>query len=320
MPGILKQIITAVVFILFLVTTSVNAEIISKIAAVVNDAIITTYQLDNALEKALKLNPSSSSLSAAEKEKLRLKILDQLIEEELFKERVSKLRIKVSDADVEAAINDVQQQNKLTREQLIAALQQQGMTFETYRESLRKQILRFKLIGIEVQSKAEVTSAEVREYYREHLEDYSESPYMQLSRLTIPIPKGAEKGKIDDLRALAIEAQGRLEKGESVNTLLVSYATAGADGGDMGKFRIGELSESFDRVVRDLKVGEISEIVEIPNGFFLFKMDDRSSGAEKPFDDVRAGIEQILMEKKREETFKNWNKELRKEAYIDIRI
>lgn len=316
----LTQKYLAILAVVLLLTTSVSAEVVSKVAAVVNDAIITTHQLETALQEALAANPAGQSLDPAEKEKLRRQLLDKLIEEELVKERVKQLRLSVSEEDVEAAVQDVQRQNNLSREQLQAALVQQGMSFEIYRENLRKQILRFKLIGIEVRSKAEVTSAEVREYYREHIEEYREPPFMHLSRLTFPIPKSADKDKITEIRQKAIAAQARLAKGESINTLMVSYATAGVDGGDMGNFQVGELSGLFDRAVRDLKTDQASEVVETPNAFFIFKMVERSSGREKPFEAVSAEIERILMEQKQEQAFRDWNKSLRTDAYIDIRI
>ena len=102
--------------------------------------------------------------------------------------------------------------------------------------------------------------------------------------------------------------------------MMVSYATTGVDGGDMGNFRVGELSDLFDRAVRDLQTDEVSEVVETPSAFFIFRMDERSSGREKPFEDVSGEIERLLMEQKQEQAFKDWNKSLRKEAYIDIRI
>jgi len=300
--------------------TSGSAEIVSKVAAVVNDSVITTYQLEKAFEETLALNPAAENLDSAEKEKLRLQVLDTLIEEELIKERVKQLRLSVSDADVDAAVADVQRQNKLTLEQLKSALQQQGMEFEVYRENLRKQILRFKLIGVEVQSKAEVTSAEVREYYREHAADYRDEPYMHLSHLSFPVPKNADEATIDEIRELAVQAQKRLKAGESIDVLLISYATAKVDGGDMGKFKLGELTGIFDRAVRNLDTGDASEVVEMPNAFYLFKMLEKSGAQEKPFDTVSGEIEQTLLEQKREQAFKDWSEGLRKNAYIDIRI
>ena len=314
------QKIFTITCLLLLTAHVAPAEMVSKVAVVVNDAIITTHQLEKAFLDEVATNAAAQNLDDAERDKLRLKVLDRLIEEELVKDRVKELRLKVSDEDVEAAINDVQQQNKLTRKQLESALQQQGMDFETYRENLRKQILRYKLIGLEVKSKSEVTNAELREYYREHEDEFLEPPYMNLSRLTFPIPKGAGKEKIEEITGLAVEAQQRLEQGESINELLVSYATANVDGGDMGNFQPGELSERFDRAVRDLETGQVSEVVEMPNALFIFKMVERSGGRAKPFDSVSDSIEQTVQQQKQEQAFKEWNKGLRESAYIDIRI
>ncbi len=305
---------------LLLLLQAANAEVVSKVAAVVNDAIITTHQLEKALQESLAANPAAASLGAAEKDKLRRQLLDQMIEELLVEERVKQLRLKVGDEEVEAAVEDIQRQNSLTREQLKSALEQQGMDYEVYRENLRKQILRYKLIGVEIRSKAEVTSAEVREYYREHIDDYREPPFMHLSRLTFPIPARADRGKIDEIRQKAVEARDRLAKGESISTLMIAYATANVEGGDMGKFQVGELSSLFDRAVRDLETGQVSEVVETPNALFMFRMVEKSSGGEKPFEAVSTDIEQLLMQQKQEQAFKDWNRELRKSAYIDIRI
>ena len=74
----------------------------------------------------------------------------------------------------------MQKQNKLTREQLVQALQFEGMAFDEYRENLRKQILRFKLLGREVQSKVEVTNQEIRDYFRQHIDDYREAPFVRI--------------------------------------------------------------------------------------------------------------------------------------------
>ena len=311
-----------ILLLMFVLLSAVqsHAEVVSKVAAVVNDAIITTHQLETKFNEALDRQPAGSSLDVAGRDKLRRQLLDKLIEEMLVEDRVRQLRLKVSEEDIDAAVADVQQNNNLTREQLLAALQQQGMDFATYRESLRKQILRFKLISVEVRSKAEVTSAEVREYYREHLDDYREPPFMHLGRLTFPLSKGADTATIDAVRSLAVEAREKLEQGAEVSTLLMTYATSNVDGGDMGSFRVGELSGIFDRAVRDLETGEVSEVVETPSGFFIFRMIERSSGDEKPFEDVSAEIEQILVKKKQDQAFEEWNKSLREDAYIDIRI
>ena len=130
----LKQIFIACALLAFLAGPAMS-EIVSKVAAVVNDTIITTYQLDQTVAEFATQNPDYPKLDAAGREAFKLEVLNGMIEEELLQQRATELGLSVSDDALNAAIDDVQQQNKLTRLQLIAALEQQGMSFEKYREN-----------------------------------------------------------------------------------------------------------------------------------------------------------------------------------------
>ena len=82
---------------------------------------------------------------------------------------------------------DVQRQNKLNAQQLEEALRQQGMSLTEYQENIRSQILRFKLLAREVQSKIEVSTQEIRDYFREHIDDYRLAPSIRLSVISFPL-------------------------------------------------------------------------------------------------------------------------------------
>ena len=89
----------------------------------------------------------------------------------------------------------------------------------------------------------------------------------------------------------------------------------------MGSFKEGELSDVFDQAIRDLQQGQVSDVVDGPKGnLYLFKVDVRKPGTIRKFDTVKGEIEKTLLEKKREDRFKEWVQGLRKDAYIDIRI
>jgi peptidyl-prolyl cis-trans isomerase SurA len=304
---------------LFILSTSqVSGEVINKVAAIVNDTIITTYDLDQKTAEAAAMNPEFSSFDTAEQLAFKKQILDRMIEDELIQQRAEELKISATDEEINAAIDDVQQQNKLTRLQLITALEQQGMSFDVYLSNMKNQITRYKLIAQEVQNKVDVTNQGVRSYYDQHSADYRDDPYVHLSRLTFPLSAEASQGEIDAAQTQAKKARKRLLKGDSVADLLMTYSDA--TGGDMGKLKESNLVEDFSKAITGLKTGEISEIVSTPTGLFIFKMVERNSGTAKPLEAVRPEIEKILLEKSKEESLKKWQKDLRTNAYIDIRI
>jgi peptidyl-prolyl cis-trans isomerase SurA len=317
----MKSLFAFVMLLLLAPISGARAETISRIAAVVNDDIITTHQLELKVAERLTAEARAQSLSAGEMVTLRRDVLAELIEETLIGQRIDELGLKVADEEVEAAVQDVEKQNRLTREQLIQALQREGMSFEAYRESLGKQILRFKLLGREVQSKVEVTNQEIRDYFRAHIDEFREPAYVRLARLSFPLPAKATAVQIEAVRTKAEAAHARLRQGEDFySVLLASTADQSAEGGDLGTFKEGELTAAFERAVQGLKEGAFSALIETPDGFHILRVEERSPGKIRQFDEVQDEIQKAIADQKTEARFKEWAQSLRKNAYIDIRL
>jgi peptidyl-prolyl cis-trans isomerase SurA len=313
----MKRHFHTIAILLLLPGLAMATTTVSRIAAVVNSEIITTRQLDQEVSERVK----GGNIPASQASALRQQVLSELIEKTLLMQKADELRIKVAEDEIEEAIDEVQKQNKLTREQLIEALRSEGMGYERYRENLRQQILRYKLVGREVQARVEVTNREIRDYFRQNIEKYREEPFLRLSRITFPIPAKATTVQIEAIRSKAEAALSRLMQGEEFYPVLLSLtADQSAEGGDMGTFAEGELTSAFERAVRGLKEGEISSLVETPAGFHILQVNEISAGKVRQFDSVKEEIRRILREQKTEERFKEWTQNLRKEAYIDIRL
>jgi len=131
--------------LLFMPPTSLSAQTISSVAAVVNADIITTYQLDRAVETLLSRQ----------------------------KQRSKELGLSVTTQEIDDAVDDVMTSNNLDPAALETALAAEGMTLESYRRQIRDEILRYKLMSQEVNYRAQVTSSEVRRYFEENIDESS---------------------------------------------------------------------------------------------------------------------------------------------------
>jgi peptidyl-prolyl cis-trans isomerase SurA len=317
----MKRIALFVVLALLLAARPLPAETVSRIAAIVNQEVLTTAQLDRELNSLLSDETRREDLAPERLAELRRKVLAKMVEDTLVRQRIKQLGIAVSDEELERAIEDVQAKNKVTREQLGEALKAQGLTFPAYREQLRTQLLNFKLIGREVQSKVEITNQEMRDYYREHMAEFRTEPYIHLSRITFRIPAGAGVNDIAAQRAKAAAALGKLRQGEAFFQVLMQYATEpGVDGGDMGQFAEGSLSGAFNRALKKLMPGQYSDVIETAEAFHVLRLDDRNSGDTETFETVKPGIRDKLLEQKRQSALSEWAETLKKEADIETRL
>lgn len=280
-------------------------ELISRIAAVVNDEIITTRQLQQRLDGLPSGMPRDPQAQ-----------LELMIDDLLLRARAKELGVQVSEEDIDRAVADVQQQNRIDAAQLEQALLAQGLTLARYREQLREQILRYKLTGIEVQSKVDVTRQEIRSYYQEHLDRYRHKPRLRLSRLSFPLGRDA-----DAVRAAAEQARQDLAAGRSIEAVLADLPPhAAADGDDMGSFAPGELSAEFEAAVVDVPQGAVSAPVERDGILHLLRVEERLAGGVTDLSQVEEDIRNQLRQQKMEQRLKTWRDELRQSAYIDIRL
>lgn len=297
----------------------VGAETLIKVVAMVNNDAVTSYQLEKQLATAMATDTSKTQLSQAEHKELKQKILEGMIEDLLVEQRVREIGLSVSDQEIDRAIEDVQRQNKLTLEQLKTALQAQGMSFADYRSKLRKEILRYKLIGREVNSKVEVTRAQVREYFKAHEDAYRQPPTLHLARVSYPLPKDATAKDKEKLMQKAQVVRQQLLAGKPFDEVQKNL-TPDAEGGDMGVLVEAEMNPALREAVSALKAGEVSEPKEALGSIHIFQVIERTPARAELTEEISQAIEQILAKENSEKRFSEWKKELRKGASIDIRI
>jgi len=295
------------------------AKTLTKVAAVVNNNIVSTYQLDKAVQETLAKDYSGNQLSTEQVEQLRKRVLEQLINNELIDQRIKELNLQVPDSELDAAIDDVQRKNNLNREMLEKALADQGMTFKNYREQVRKEILHYKLLGREVNYKVQVTSNEIRDYFREHIDQYRAAPKVRVSHISFAIPPGASSEALAEIRKKADACRDQLLRGEKFEQVLAAQGTA-ASGGDMGVLVEEDLTEQLRGALAGLEVGQVTEPIVMNEQMHLFLITERNPGDSHLFDRVSSEIEEILKQKKTEERFKEWTKELRDNSQIEIRL
>ena len=315
----IHRVLWLLILLPLVLAVPVHAELVSRVAAVVNGDIITTYALDQAL--ASYLANSDRKPSAEQLKALRKELLTRLIEEQLVQQRIRALKIQVTDEEVENAIIDVQRQNKLSREDLVQAVQTQGQTFEVYRENLRKQILRYKLVGQEVRSRVDVPEREVLEYYKAHLDEYRLPSTVTLSAVTFPVPERADRTERELLLTAARDAEALIARGTPpAQAAATFWEQFGATANTLGTFADGELSPEFQKSLQGVNVGSWGAIASTERAIYLLHVDERSPGGLRQFEAVRPEITQLLIDQKTDGRIKEWTQGLKQKAFIDIRL
>jgi len=306
--------ILLLLFVLSWALTATAADTVNKIAAIVNNDIITTNELAAAMAPQVTPTTSNEQLLA-----LRATTLEQLITDRLIDQRIKELGLTVSDAELDDTIRSVQERNNLTEEQLVAALADRGLTKETYREQIRKEILHYRLLGQEVNQKVLVTSREVREYYDAHPEEFAGQSKVSVSNINFALPADATAEQRNALREKAEQVRQQLAKGEDFATVLAAQGEL-ASGGDMGELVLSDMAAPLQQALKGLQAGQVSDIVIMNGQLHLFLVTATSGNKGVDFDQVRDQIEIKLEEEKADQLFREWARDMRDNAFVDIKI
>ncbi len=301
-----------------------RGEVVDRIVALVNSEIITLSELEQ-MGKPLYDQVLKTSTPGEREEKMkkaRMEVLDRLIETKLLEEEIKKKKIEVPERDVDAAIQDVLKSSKLTENELKKVLAREGMTYSTYRQKVRDQLGKMRLVSREIKSKIVIEEAVLREYYQKNREKFTDPLEVKIQQIFFPV---RERSSQEETAAVQREARAILErvrKGEDFAELAKKHSRSpeAREGGVLGYFKRGELMPELEDAGFKLRPGEFSDLVRSPAGFHILRVLERKGGEPRPFAEVQFKIREELSEAEAQKKFEQWMKELKSKAYIEIRL
>lgn len=275
----------------FLAPQDAGAGPIDRIVAVVEDDVILQSEL-NAAVAAIQQQYANQPGQLPPIDVLRRQVLDRLILMKLQLQRADDQGIRVSDADVDQAVQAVAAQNKMTPDQLRAAVEQTGMSYAAYRQQLHDQLVVQKLHENVVHSSVSVTDSEINNLLNSPSYKAGE---VHLAHIQISIPGGASAADIQAAQKKAEQALAAIKGGMPFKAAAIRFSDApdALDGGDLGWRRLDEVPPAFVDTINSLKPGEVSGILHGPTGFHIIQLIDQRAQSKQMVTEFHA--RQILI-------------------------
>lgn len=252
---------------------------INRIVAFVNKGIITSNQLDNQMKQVIK-SFSDRGVKPPSINDIRAKVLDQLILERIQLDLAAKSGIKTSDLEVTAAINAIAKDHHTTLDGVKSSIEATGVSYAAYRHQVENQIILEKLRQRDVDSKIVVNDDEITRVLNS--EAYKNRINYHLSMIMIAIPEDTTAENVANKELIAQEAYSELKSGVPFEQVSLKYSNApnALTGGDLGWRSSAALPPNIATSLRALSVGSYTDIIKLPVGFFIFKINEEKKHGE----------------------------------------
>ena len=289
------------------------SETVDRIVAVVYGEIITLYELDRRADYFLRRYERAEDVRKDPElmQDVRKQILESMIEDVLLKQQAEVYQIKVSDAEVDNQLRQIVKDQGLAEDEFARTLKAEKMTVEDYKDKIRMDILKHRLISGMVRRKVIVTQDEIQAYYEEHKGEYAQDKQIGLQLIVLP-----EDADAEDVKA-RIE-QGEISFGQAA---LEYYIGPGADSnGDIDFLNWRDLAPEWRKALEGVQEGELSDVFQLQGNSALLKVSSLVPGEVKPLAELEGEIASILRKPRLEERYQEYVSDLKSKAVIDIRL
>lgn len=294
---------------------SLRAEslVVTKIAAVVNGEMITLYDIQavaNAELTRMGIGPGDPRYASALPE-LMLRVLDNRINDILLRQEATRLKVQVTDQEVDNELRKFIQRSQMSREEFEKELSAKGETVEMVRDKIRDNILTQRIISFMISRKVVVTKEEIEKHYQANKDQYVKGKFVDVSLLVFPPQADAEKIAADI-------KSGKLKFADAVAKY--SVGPTPDKGGNIGNLPWDEMAQDWKQVLGPMSPGEVSGIFEIRRLKSLLKLNATTPGAEMTLDEAIPQIEDELRSPLLNARFEEYITQLRSRSVIDIRL
>ena len=259
-----------------------RVQLIDRVVAVVNDEVITRYEL-NEQKRAVTAQLKRQGVALPPEGELDAQVLQRYINEKVQLQYAKEYGVRADDETVNASIQRIASDNKMSMQQFAEALRKDGVTVEKFRDELKNEIVLSRLRDREVESRVVVTDSEIDTYMALAKTQGANQAEYQLAHILILVPEQATPDQIETRKKRAEEAEKQLKAGTPFGQVAAVFSDSNdaVQGGALGWRQADRLPAMYATAANTMKVGDTSAVLRSANGFHIVRLLDKRAGEQK---------------------------------------
>ena len=258
-----------------LVPAHAAVQTLDHIVAIVNDEVITRQELAKRYKEVTQ-NLSRQKTPLPPREVLEKQLLERMVTELALQQHARTTGVRVDPTQVERALQRIAVQNKLDLAGLAAALEKEGQSLDSMRNTIRNELLIARARERDVDNRVSVSDAEIEGYLQTQVQQGAETEY-NFAHILVTVPENASPEQIQARRARAEDILAQLAKGADFAQLSASHSDApnALQGGASGWRASGKMPALFTDALKPLQPGQVAPLLRSSNGFHILKLNDK---------------------------------------------
>ncbi|MFC1510718.1 peptidyl-prolyl cis-trans isomerase [Candidatus Omnitrophota bacterium] len=282
------------------------------IIARVNEELITFKDLKDYIN-AIYVRLSAEGIEESEIQRIIKDLektgISKLIEDKLILSEANNIGIEINTKLIESRVESLKGRYP-SHDAFMDSLILNGSNLSELRKTITDQLKIQYIIEHAVKSKVIINPQEITAYYDENPQLFQKKETIDIDSIFIAIDNNPELAKEKAKAALDL-----LEQGEDFTEISTKYSNAPS----IGKIERGSFRPEMEEIIFNLIEGELSSLIEVDSGFYIFKVNKKTLAETAPLSIVKNNINDFLYQQKLRDQFNSWIAELKEDAFIEIK-
>jgi peptidyl-prolyl cis-trans isomerase SurA len=279
-----KNIIFISVFMLFSAWSAASnqTQTIDTVVAIVNDHVILQSEIDDRMNHIIEGLKANNPSDLPPRSIIYTQVLDRMIVEEIQIQMATQAGIRVSDEQVNRAIDKIARANQLSLEQFHQSFPN-AKEFQAFHQQIEREMIIGELQQKQVGKRIHISEQDIQNFLNSAVAHQVISSEYRIGHILIPLPESPDNRTIKEAETLSQKVYEEIRKGNDFQQVALTFSRDqyALEGGDLGWRQGNQLPTIFEGKVNTMQVGDISQPFRSASGFHIIKLIDKKGGTEK---------------------------------------
>ncbi len=297
-----------------------DGTVVEDAIARVNDQVITRTEYERSQQGLVQEAKQDNWTPAAFDEKEH-NLLRDMIDQQLLLSKAKELGI-TGDAETVRQLDEIRKRANLPDlEALQKAAEEQGVSFEDFKQNIRNQAITQQVVRDDVGRRISLTPNEEQTFYQANAKEFEQPEQVHLSEILIPTPDNATDAQVSTAQTKADAIEAKLKAG--ANFAATAKADSGGPtasaGGDLGDFKRGTLGDVLEKATFSLPADQFTEPIRTRQGFVILRVDSHQAAGTPPLAQVESQVQEGLYMSKLQPALRAYLTQARQDAFVEIK-
>ncbi len=300
---------------------SAQRQQLDSVVAVVNDGVIMRSELDDRIAQ-VEQQTAAQGGNLPPRSQLAQQVLERMVMDEIQLQMARRANLSVDDTELNRQLRSIAESNNMTLDQFADAVEADGITLADVREDVRREMLMRQVQQRQISQRVTVSDRDVERFLSQQPSQQQGQAFIEETRARHILVELTPTRNENQARARAEEARQRLQQGADFASVAREYSDdrgSAMNGGDLGWVRPGQTVPAFEEAMTSLSPNQLSEPVRSQFGYHVIEVLERRR-QDVTEESRREQVRQAIFQRRANEELQTWQREIREQAFVDIRL